>query len=105
MAAPQNGKPLRIIGSIFKLAGTLVGTVVVTCKRIIGSSTPSKGPCGTSEKKPTQSPAKKKKTPTPKKKVIRRKIKDTAKNEVSGPSQDGLISETGAGTNTLAENQ
>jgi hypothetical protein len=58
------------------------------------------GPSGqsrASKKKPTQSPAKKEKGATPQKKTTRRKTKRTAKNEGSGHSEDGLISETGAG--------
>ncbi len=61
--------------------------------------TGSSGKGGVSKKKPTQSPAKKKKGATPKKKTTRRKTNKTVKNEVSSHSQDGLISETGAGTN------
>jgi len=148
MTTPQNGEPepSRTIRSVSKFAGALVGTVVVTGKRIIGSVTPpsegppnkpegktmrvsakrkkkvvrktkikvpkakkkkvvkqkpagSSGKGGASKKKPTQSPAKKKKGATPKKKMTRHKTKKTAKNEVSSHSQDGLISETGAGTN------
>jgi len=147
MATPQKGEPSKIIGSVSKFAGTLVGTAVVTGKRIIGSvAPPSKGPSdkpkkktmqarsqrkkkavrkteakvpktkkkkkkvvkrkGTgssgkseaSEKKPTQSPAKKKKGATAKKKTTRRKTEKTGKSEESSHSEDGLISEIGAGT-------
>ncbi|MHC4790986.1 MAG: hypothetical protein ACYS8Y_06060 [Planctomycetota bacterium] len=41
MATPQKGEPSKIIGSVSKFAGTLVGTAVITGKRIIGSATPS----------------------------------------------------------------
>ena len=148
MATPQNSKPelSRIIGSISKLVGGLVGTAVVTGKRVIGSVTPpSKGPSdkpggktvqapakrkkkavrktetkipitkkkkvvkrkgagssgesGVSKKKPTQSPATKKKDATPKKKKTRRKTKKTTKSKGSSHSQDGLISEIDTGTN------
>ncbi|MBW7990936.1 MAG: hypothetical protein FVQ84_13100 [Planctomycetes bacterium] len=39
MPTPKNGKtePLRVIGSISKLVGTVVGTTVVTGKRVIRS--------------------------------------------------------------------
>ncbi len=130
MATPQNGgpEPWSIIRALSKFAGALVGTAVITGKRIIGEAkSPSKGSSdkpkkknisaqakrkkkkavkrkpagsssksGASQKKPAQSPAKKKKIATPKK---------TAKNEVSSPSQNGLTSETCAGTNTLIEKQ
>ena len=84
MATPQNGEPSRIIGSISQLAGALVGTAVVTGKRIIGSVTPpSKGPSDKSGQKTMQAPAKRMKeavhktrTKTPKtkkKKVVKRR--------------------------------
>lgn len=149
MATLQNGKPeaLRIIESISKFVGVLVGTVVVTGKQIIGlvmssgegvsgkpvgktkrapakrkkktagktetkvpkakkkkkkvvkpKGTGSSGKSGASKKKATQSPVKKKKITTPKKKTTRHKTKKTVKNEGASHSEDGLISETGAGT-------
>jgi hypothetical protein len=63
------------------------------------------GKSGASKKKPAQSPAKKKKGATPRKKTTRRKTKKTAKSEVSSHSQDGLTSETDAGTNAPIEKQ
>ena len=132
MVVPHNGKSLGVIGSISKFAGALVGTAVVTGKRIVGSAAPpgkgpsdrdlqalakikkkvvtrkpagSSGKSGTSKKKPTQPPAKKNKASTPKKRPIRRKAKNTAKNEELSHSQDGLVSETGVEANTLAEKQ
>lgn len=141
MATPQNGEPepSRIIRSISKLTGALVGTAVITGKRIIGSVRPpsegpsdkpgekpvhapakrkkkavrktgikipktkkkkvlkgkgtgSSGESGASKKKPTQSPATKKKVAAPKKKTTRHEKKDTAKSEGSNHSQDGPIS-------------
>jgi hypothetical protein len=87
MATPQNSKPepSKIIRPISKFAGALVGTAVVTGKRIIGSVKPtSEGPSDkhrektlqASAKKPSvkhrekthQAPAKRKKDATPKKK-------------------------------------
>jgi len=131
MATPQKGEPSKIIGSVSKFAGTLVGTAVITGKRIIGSAKPaqkkrkavrkaetkvpktkkkkkvvkrkptgSSGKGGASKKKLTQSPAKKKEVSTPRKKTTHCKTNKTAKNEVSSHSQDGLISETGAGANS-----
>ena len=64
MATPQNGEsePSRIIGSISKLAGALVGTAVVAGKRIIGEVTPpSKGPSDKPRGKTMQAPAKRRK--------------------------------------------
>jgi hypothetical protein len=123
MATPQKGESSGIIGAISKFAGAAVGTAVITGKRIVGSATPpSKGTSGkatrrapakikkkvvkrkpagssgksaASKKKPVQSPAKKKKgaTPrkkttkkkgaTPRKKTTRRKTKKTASANVS----------------------
>ncbi len=81
MATSQKGESSGTIGSMSKFAGTLVGTVVVTGKRIIGSAATkpkkkavkrkpagSSGKGGTPKKKQAQSPAKKKK-----KKVAKRK--------------------------------
>ena len=81
MATSQKGESSGTIGSISKLAGTLVGTVVVTGKRIIGSAATkpkkkavkrkpagSSGKGGAPKKNRAQSPAKKKK-----KKVAKRK--------------------------------
>jgi hypothetical protein len=86
MATPQNdeSEPSRIIGSISKLAGALVGTAVVAGKRIIGEVTPpSKGPSDKLGGKTMQAPAKRRKKAvrktetkvpkTKKKKVIKRK--------------------------------
>ena len=85
MAVPQNGKHLRIIGSISKFAGALVGTAVVASKRIIGSATPPNKGHRTRLKK----------APTPRKKPIRRKAKDIIdKDKVLSQSQDGPVSET-----------
>ncbi len=148
MATPQNGEPepSRIIRSISKLTGALVGTAVITGKRIIGSVRPliegpsdkpgkktvhapakrkkkavrktgikipktkkkkvvkrkgtgPSGESGASKKKPTQSPATKKKGATTREKTTHRKTKSTTKSEGSSHSQDGLISEIDTGTN------
>ena len=84
MATPQKGEPSNIIGSVSKFAGTLVGTAVITGKRIIGSATPSsEGPADKSGGKTIRAPSPKKgkavlktetKSPkTKKKKVVKRK--------------------------------
>ena len=86
MATPQNDEPeaSRIIRSISKLAGALVGTAVVTGKRIIGSvRPPSEGSSDKPGEKTVHAPAKRKmkavrkteiKIPkTKKKKVVKRK--------------------------------
>jgi hypothetical protein len=73
MATPQNGKPepSRIIGSISNIAGVLVGTAVVTGKRIIGLvKPPSEGPSDKPGEKTVKAPAKRKKK---KKKEVKRK--------------------------------
>jgi hypothetical protein len=100
MATPQNGEPepSRIVGSISKLAGTLVGTAVVTGKRIIGSVTPpSEGSLDKPGEKTMQAPVKKKKkavrktkakvpkTKKKKKKVVKRK--GTGLSDKSGASK------------------
>jgi hypothetical protein len=100
MATPQNSKPepSRIIGSISKLAGVLVGTAVVTGKRIIGLVTPpSEGPLDKHRGKTVQAPAKRKKkavrkteikipkTKKKKKKVVKRK--GTGSSDESGASK------------------
>ena len=74
-------------------------------RKVKRKSAGSSGKGGTSKKKPAGSPAKKKKIATPKKKTTRRKTKKTAKNEVSGHSQNGLTSETSVVMNTPTEKQ
>ena len=64
MATPQNGEPepSRIIRSISKLVGALVGTAVVTGKRIIGSVRPSsEGALDKPGEETVHAPAKRKK--------------------------------------------
>jgi hypothetical protein len=86
MATPQNDEPSGIIESVSKFAGTVVGSAVITGKRIIGSAktkvpktkkkkvvkrkrTGSPDKSGASKKKRTHSPAKKKEGLTPKEKT------------------------------------
>jgi hypothetical protein len=88
MATPQNDEPSRIIGSISKFAGTLVGTVVIAGERIIHSTiSPSEVPSDKLKEKTSQARSqtkkkavRKKKTKTPKtkkKKGIKRKPADS----------------------------
>jgi hypothetical protein len=96
MATPQKGEPPKIIGSVSKFAGALVGTAVITGKRIIGSATPSsKGSPDKPGKKTIRAPAQKKKKAarkaetkvpkTKKKKVVKRK--GTGSSDKSGVSK------------------
>jgi hypothetical protein len=96
MATPQNGKPepSRIIGSISKLAGVLVGTAVVTGKRIIGLVTPpSEGPSDKHGKKTMQAPAKRKMKAVRKTEI---KIPKTKKKKVVKRKGTGSSGESGA---------
>ena len=92
MATPQKGEPSKIIGSVSKFAGTLVGTAVITGKRIIGSATPSsEGSPDKPGKKTLRAPAQKKKKAarkaetkapkTKKKKVVKRKPTGASKKK------------------------
>ncbi|MHC4123325.1 MAG: hypothetical protein ACYSSI_07110 [Planctomycetota bacterium] len=93
MATPRNGEPLRIIGSISKFAGTLVGNAVITGKRIIHSTISSgERPSDKPEEKtsPAQSQRKKKAVrKTKKKKVVRRK--STGSSDKGGASKKKSI--------------
>lgn len=96
MATPQKGEPSKIIGSVSKFAGTLVGTAVITGKRIIGSATPSsEGPPDKPGKKTLRAPAQKKRkavrkaeTKVPKTK----KKKKVVKRKPTGSSGKGVAS-------------
>jgi len=97
MTTPQNDEPSNVVGSISKFAGVLVGTAVVTGKRIIGSVTPSsKDPSDKPKKKTMQARSQRKKkavrkteakvpkTKKKKKKVVKRKgTGSSAKSEAS----------------------
>lgn len=94
MATPQKGEPSGIIGSVSKFAGTLVGTAVITGKRIIGSAKPSsEGPPDKPGKKTIRAPAQKKKKAvrkaetkvpkTKKKKVVKRKPTGASKKKLT----------------------
>jgi hypothetical protein len=100
MVTPQNGEPepSRIIRSISKLAGALVGTAVVTGKRIIGSvRPPSEGSSDKPGEKTVHAPAKRKK------KAVRKtgiKIPKTKKKEVVKRKGTGSSGESGASKKT-----
>jgi len=96
MATPQNGEPgpSRIIGSISKLVGALVGTAVVTGKRIIGSvRPPSEGPSDKPGEKTVHAPAKRKKKAVRKTEI---KIPKTKKKKVVKRKGTGSSGESGA---------
>jgi hypothetical protein len=81
MATRQNDKTelSKIVGAISKLAGTVVGSAVVTGKRVVKNVTPSSGASSGLGKKSTQTPAKRKKKAAPKKKAKSRKAKKKRK--------------------------
>ncbi len=98
MPTAKKGKPepLKVVGSISKLVGTVVGTTVVTGKRVIRSVKPSgEEPSNKPGGKTAHAPAKKKKvavgdtgtktTTTKKKKVTKRK--GTGSSGVGGASK------------------
>ena len=94
MATPQNGEPepSRIIGSISKLAGSLVGTAVVAGKRIIGEAAPpSKDPSDKPGRKTMQarSQRRKKAVRKTKAKVPKTKKKKVVKRKPAGSSGKG----------------
>ena len=97
MATRQSQKvePPKVIGSISKLAGALVGTAVVTGRQIIktvaqANEQPSGGPRGNST--PTRAGKKKKaaiKTKAKGRKVKKRKKKKVAKRKGTGSPKRG----------------
>jgi len=96
MATPQNGEPepSRIIRSISKLAGALIGTAVITGKRIIGSvRPPSEGPSDKPGEKTVHAPAKRKKKAVRKTEI---KIPKTKKKKVVKRKGTGSSGESGA---------
>ncbi len=95
MATPQKGEPSKIIGSVSKFAGTLVGTAVITGKRIIGSATPSsEGSPDKPGKKTLRAPAQKKRKAVRKAetKVTKTKKKQLVKRKGTGPSGKSGVS-------------
>jgi hypothetical protein len=78
MATRQSKKiePPKVIGAISKFAGTLVGTAVVTGKRIVKTATQAEEePLGKARKKTVRRPAGKKKKAIAKTKTKGRKVK------------------------------
>ena len=67
MATSQNDEPSKIIESVSRFAGTVVGSAVITGKRIIGSAKPS------SESSPDKPGEKAIRTPAQKKRKAVRK--------------------------------
>jgi len=100
MATPQKGKPKpsRIVGSVSRFAGTLVGTAVVAGKRIISSAvSPSKGQSGRHEGKTMRAPATQKKKAVRKTeiKVPKTKKKKVAKRKTTGSSGKSVAPKKG----------
>jgi hypothetical protein len=96
MVTPQNGEPepSRIIRCISKLAGALIGTAVITGKRIIGSvRPPSEGPSDKPGEKTVHAPAKRKKKAVRKTEI---KIPKTKKKKVVKRKGTGSSGESGA---------
>ncbi len=81
MATRQSDKTelSKIVGAISKLAGTVVGTAVVTGKRVVKNVTQPGGALSELGKKSTQTPAKRKKKAAPKKKAKGQKAKKKRK--------------------------
>ncbi|MHC4075932.1 MAG: hypothetical protein ACYSRZ_05910 [Planctomycetota bacterium] len=80
MATPQKGEPSRIIGSISRFAGTLVGTVVFAGKCIVGAGN---APIVAKLKAPVKPPKKAAskpvgKGPKKKKKVVKQKSRGSS---------------------------
>ncbi len=95
MATPQKGEPSKIIESVSKFAGTVVGSAVITGKRIIGSAKPSsKGSPNKPGGKTIRTPAKRKKKAVSKAetKVPKTKKKKVVKRKPSGSSGKGGVS-------------
>jgi len=87
MATPQNDEPSGIIESVSKFAGTVVGSAVITGKRIIGSAKPSsEGSPGKPGKKTIRAPAQKKKKAARKAETKALKTKKVVKRKGTGSS-------------------
>ena len=100
MATPQNSEPepSRIIRSISRLAGSLVGTAVVTGRRIIGSvRLPCEGPSDKPREETVHAPAKRKKKAVRKTEI---KIPKTKKKKGVKRKGTGSYGESGASKKT-----
>lgn len=99
MATRQSDKTelSKIVGAISKLAGTVVGTAVVTGKRVAKNVKPRGGASSELGKKSMQTPAERKKKATPKKKAQGRKAKKKGqivkRKETSRPRKRGTSKE------------
>jgi len=93
MATRESDKiePSKIVGAISKLAGTLVGTAVVTGKRIVRNVAPASGASGELKGKSVQAPAKRKKGATGKKKKKAVKRKGTSQARKGGTSGEKSV--------------
>jgi len=96
MATRENDKiePSKIVGAISKFAGALVGTAVVTGKRIVRNVTPSSRDSGKLKEKSVQAPAKRKKGVTGKKKKKAVKRKGTSQARKGGTSEEKSVQAT-----------
>jgi len=109
MATRQKDKigPSRVIGTVSKFAGTVVGTAVVTGKRIVRNVRPvSRGFSNELEEKSVQAPAKKKKKATRKKETKgrkKKKKKKTEKGKSSSRPQNRPISRVGTKTSVAVK--
>jgi len=96
MATRQSQKiePPKVIGAISRFAGALVGTAVVTGKRIIKTAAQAgEEPSGKPEKKAVRAPAGKKKKAAVKTKAKGRKVKKkAAKKKSTGPRRESKTS-------------
>ena len=104
MATQQSQKvePPKVIGAISKFAGVLVGTAVVTGKRIVKTTAPSdKEPSAKPGGKSVRAPAKKRKKTSVKTKTKGRKVKKkvakkkVAKKKNTGPRRKSKTSRKG----------
>ncbi len=95
IAARQSQKvePPKVIGVISKFAGSLVGTAVITGKRIVKTAVPAdEEPSAKPRKKSVRAPAKKRKKASVKTKAKGRKVKKKAakkkvvKKKSTGPT-------------------
>jgi len=96
MATPRNRKvkPPKVIGAISQFAGALVGTAVVTGKRIVKTAAQAGGePPAKPGKKSVRAPAKKKATVKPK---VRKAKKKAAKNKHTGSAGKGKTPRKGS---------
>jgi len=99
MATRQSQKvePPKVIGAISKFAGALVGTAVVTGKRIVKTAAQTgEEPSAKPKKKSVRAPAKKRRKAAVKTKAKGRKVKKKAtKKKSTGPRRKSKTSGKG----------